>query len=94
MNQLAPGSYFALLNTYKEVQAFRKKFLNSHPEWFRPNAKVLTVKKVIGTKKKPGVLYKVTNIREARARFQAEVKALKNNKLPPMPGFETMCKEK
>jgi hypothetical protein len=93
VSELAPGSYYALVNTYKLVLEFRNKYIQSNPEWFRPGAKVLSLHQIVGNKANPGILYKITNIPNAVERFHAEVQALKEYNLPPMPGFETMCKQ-
>lgn len=81
------------MNTYKQILEFRNKFIQSNPEWFRTGAEILSLRQVVGTKANPGILYKITNIPNAEERFHAEVKALKEHKLPPMPGFEKMCKQ-
>eukprot|EP00128_Syssomonas_multiformis_P010995 Colp12_sorted_trinity150504_noHs@23989 len=94
---LAPGTYSALLLTYRELLAFRRANLIKHPEWFRPCAKansaVLSEKLVVGTYSEPGILFNMTLILEADKRMEAEIEALRQYNLPPMPGFETMCKE-
>lgn len=91
VNQLAPGSYTSLQYVYRILAEFRSKYLASKPSWFRKNAKILSEEQVVGTYEKPGIMFNVTMIKEARARFQAEVRALRLYSLPPMPGFERMC---
>jgi len=93
VSQLAPGSYYALVNLYKELKAFKTKHLSAHPEWFRPDAasKEMSFEQVVGTKQMPGILYNITNIPNAVNRFKAEMDALEAYGLPPMPGFEKMC---
>jgi hypothetical protein len=81
---------------FEQTWQFREKFFASNPEWFRPGslgAQEMTFAKVIGTDEKPGILYRITNIPDAKKRFAAEVLALKKNNLPSMPGFEQLCSQ-
>jgi hypothetical protein len=92
---LAPGSYFALKGTYKQTKAFRDKFVSIHPEWFRQGGaeSILSMQQIVGTPQNPGVLYKTTVMVNAKDRTQAEIDALKQFDLPPLPGFEQLCRE-
>jgi len=93
VTKLAPGSYTALKYQFDELKAFREKFLNVHPEWFRPKAQPLTSAQVVGTYMSPGILFKITLIEDAELRMKAEMDALANLNLPPIPGFEQLCPE-
>lgn len=97
MSYLAPGSYTALQQTYRTLADFRKQVIKTHPEWFRESTLdgtgVLSEREVVGTYENPGILFNLTMLLEADERMRAEIKALRENNLPPMPGFEKMCDE-
>jgi hypothetical protein len=94
ISSLAPGSYAALKMMFQETKRFRDENVGKHPNWFRAGAVPLDFDLVVGTDAKPGILYNVTAIVEADKRFEEWIRALKKLDLPPLPGFESMCKEK
>jgi hypothetical protein len=46
---LAPGTYSALLLTYREILAFRRKWIKRRPEWFRKGSKPIGQRELVGT---------------------------------------------
>jgi hypothetical protein len=89
---MAPGTYSALLYMFRVLQAFKSNHQGTHPEWFRKDAgPPMTEAQVVGTYQQPGILFKITMIREADKRVQQQILALRQYRLPPMPGFAGLC---
>lgn len=91
VSKLAPGTYSALVGMFRALQEFREKFLRKNPAWFRKDAEPMSFEEVVGTYEKPGILFNMTMIKEADQRVKEEIRALRQHRLPFMPGFWDLC---
>jgi len=90
-NALAPGSYSAMTLMYESLLKFRNQNLKNNSQWFDPEVEPLSLTEVVGNASNPGTMYAATMQQTAQGRVSYFVDALSENKLPPLPGFDTMC---
>lgn len=94
-DELEPAAYAALRGVYVTLQQFKADMEKEKENqwWFRSNATVYSFEDVVGTKQKPGVMYKATAAAKAEDRVRIFVESLVERGLPVLPGFEGMAEE-
>mmetsp|Transcript_33901 Transcript_33901/g.91773 ORF Transcript_33901/g.91773 Transcript_33901/m.91773 type:complete len:625 (-) Transcript_33901:378-2252(-) len=88
---LSPATVGALHKMHEFLAEFADAFRGSRPEWFDARIKPMDAMRAIGTRQRPGYLYDIVRHTQAADRVGSLMQALKDNGLPPVPGWERAC---
>lgn len=88
---LSPATVGALHAMHGLLAEFAGAFRGDRPDWFDARVKPMEAMRAIGSREKPGYLYNIVRHTAAVDRVGSLMKALEENGLPPIPGWEKAC---